>query len=223
MSARRSLSLNLISAAVALALLAPLGASAAGAPAIAQFDAAFANVHDYTMTVKSHEFNGSQTQDRVYHYWFMKPHFEKIAIVSGPGSGGGAVWNGGSQVSGHQGGMLSFIHPTIGLHDSRATSLLGYTMIDGLMQSVVDKYREVPGQLSQQGGPVVDGAGTEIVTLKPSNPAADHNINRWVLYLSKTTHFPIRQIGYDGSTIVIDQWYSNIKTNVGLTQSDFPF
>ncbi len=223
MSARRSLSLNLIAAAVALALLAPVGASAAGAPAIAQFDAAFANVHDYTMTVKSHEFNGSQTQDRVYHYWFMKPHFEKIAIVSGPGSGGGAVWNGGSQVSGHQGGMLSFIHLTIGLHDSRATSLLGYTMIDGLMQSVVDKYREVPGQLSQQGGPVVDGVGTDVVTLKPANPAADHNINRWVLYLSKTTHFPIRQIGYDGSTIVIDQWYSNIKTNVGLTQSDFPF
>jgi hypothetical protein len=37
------------------------------------------------------------------------------------------------------------------------------------------------------------------------------------------THWPLRQILYSGSQIVLDESVENLKTNTGLTQSDFPF
>ncbi len=137
---------RLLFAVYVLALaLAPLTVAAAGAPAIGAFDDAFAKVNDYTVTVRAHETTGDRTQDRTYHYWFKRPNLAKTLIVSGDGSGSGGVWNGGDHVSGHQGGMLSFIHLKVGLHDSRAVSLRGYTIPDGLLQNEVDKYKNIKG------------------------------------------------------------------------------
>lgn len=46
-------------------------------PAIAAFDRTFAGISDYTCILHSHEVNGTKTQDRVYEYSFMKPHYLK--------------------------------------------------------------------------------------------------------------------------------------------------
>jgi len=54
-------------------------------------------------------------------------------------------------------------------------------------------------------------------------PASDHDVTEQIVYLSKQTHWPIRQIMYSGSQIVLDESVDDLKTNVGLTQSDFPF
>ena len=70
-----------------------------------------------------HETKGTQTEDRVYEYSFMKPHDVKTLILDGEGKGSGGVWVGGDQVSGHLGGILSGIHLKIDLHDPRAVSL----------------------------------------------------------------------------------------------------
>lgn len=193
------------------------------APAIDAFHQAFASVNDYTYTLHSHEVLGSRTQDRVYDYSFMKPHFAKTLIESGDGQGSGGVWAGGNQVSGHQGGFLAGIHLKVDLHDPRATSLLGYTIPDGLIQSVVETYVTTPGKLVQTDGGILQGKPTDRLELDVSDPASNHGISKMVLYLSKTTHFPVRQILYSGSTIVQDQTFTNIRTNVGLTQNDFPF
>jgi len=109
-------------------------ASAATVPAITAFEQTFAKVNDYTVLVHAHEILGNQSQDRVYRYMYKRPHLVKTQILSGPGAGGGAVWTGGDTVSGHQGGILSFIHLKVGLHDGRATSLRGYTIPDGSQQ-----------------------------------------------------------------------------------------
>ena len=208
--------------ALAVSLL-PNVASAATVPAITAFDEAFAKVSDYTVTVHAREVKGDRTQDRVYHYWFKRPNLAKTLIVSGDGSGGGGVWNGGDQVSGHQGGMLSFIHLKVGLHDPRATSLRGFTIPDGLIQNEVDKYKDVKGDLTQRGGPTIDGIATDEVDLKIADPAANNGITRATMYLSKETHFPVRQVRYEGDKIVADTSFSELKTNVGLSDADFPF
>ena len=44
-----------------------------------------------------------------------------------------------------------------------------------------------------------------------------------ILYVSQATHWPIRQILYAGSQIVLVESITDIKTTVGLTQNDFPF
>lgn len=193
------------------------------APAIDAFRAAFASVSDYTYKLHSHEVLGSRVQDRIYDYSFMKPHFAKTYIEAGDGAGSGGVWTGGDQVSGHQGGFLAGIHLKVGLHDGRATSLRGYTIPDGLMQNIVDTYATVAGKLTQSDGGILMGRPTDRLELDVTDPSTDHGITKQVLYLDKTTHWPLRQLLYVGSQIVVDQSFSDIKTNVGLTQSDFPF
>ncbi|MDP9111363.1 MAG: hypothetical protein M3M96_07005 [Candidatus Eremiobacteraeota bacterium] len=209
-------------ASLSVAAVAP-AALASPAPAIAAFDAAFAGVHDYSVTVTAHELLGSNVQDRVYHYWFMRPDLAKIEIVSGPGAGGGGVWAGGDRVSGHQGGFLSHFHLKVGLHDGRATSLRGYTIPDGLIQNEVDKFRQIKGTLSQSAGALVAGAPTDMIELQLANPSAYDGVTRMDMYLSKATHMPLRQVRYSGNQVVAQETFTELKVNTGLTQRDFPY
>jgi outer membrane lipoprotein-sorting protein len=216
---RRSLSLCI--ALVGVSCLAARAANAA--PAIAEFDKAFAGINDYTCVLHVHEAKGTMTQDRVYQYEFMKPHYVKTLILDGDGKGSGGVWIGGDQVSGHQGGFLSGIHMKISLHDPRAVSLRGVTIPEGLLPRIVDDYATIPGKLTQLDGGKIQGVPTDRIELKVADPASNNGISDQILYVSKETHWPVRQIMYAGSQIVLDENVTDLKTNVGLTQSDFPF
>jgi outer membrane lipoprotein-sorting protein len=192
------------------------------APAITAFDQAFAAVNDYTAVLKVHEAKGDQTQDRVYQYYFMKPHYAKTLILDGDGKGSGGVWVGTDQVSGHQGGILSGIHLKVNINDHRAVSLRGVTIPEGLLQHIVENYATIAGTLTQQEGGKLGGVLTDRLDLKVA-PGGNGDVTEMILYLSKETHWPIRQILYAGSQVVLDETVSDLKTNVGLTQADFPF
>ena len=198
-------------------------AAADTAPAIVAFDRTFASVGDYTCVLHVRETSGTLTRDRVYQYSFMNPHYVKTLIVSGDGKGSGAVWVGGDQISGHLGGILSGINVKIGLTDPRAVSLRGVTIPEGLLPGVIDDYATIPGRLSQSNGGKIAGVDTDRIDLKVADPASDHGVTEQILYLSTQTHWPIRQIMYSGSQIVLDESVSDLKTNVGLTQRDFPY
>lgn len=219
MKIRRSLSLCL--ALVGVSCFAARGANVA--PAVAAFDKAFAGINDYTCVLHVHEAKGTMTQDRVYQYEFMKPHYVKTLILDGDGKGSGGVWIGGDQVSGHQGGLFSGIHMKISLHDPRAVSLRGVTIPEGLLPRIVDDYATIPGKLTQLDGGKIQGVQTDRIELKVTDPASNNGISDQILYLSKETHWPVRQILYSGSQIVLDENVTDLKTNVGLTQADFPF
>ncbi len=222
MSVKRMLGAMLVTG-LALANLTGPARAANTAPAITQFDKAFAAINDYSYKLHSHEVKGSAIQERVYDYWFLKPHYAKTYIESGDGKGGGGVWTGGTQVSGHQGGILSAFHLKVDLHDPRAVSLRGYTLPDGLMQNIVQTYVTTPGTLTQANGGKIGGVATDRLDLKVADPSAYGGISEMILYLSKTTHWPIRQILYQGKQDVLDQQFSDIKTDTGLKPSDFPF
>lgn len=212
-------------AASLCAMLAPITASAAQtAPAIAAFNRAFANTTSFTYQMHSQETKGSSVQNRVYAYSFMKPHFAKTLILSGDGSGSGAVWTGGDQVSGHQGGFLSGIHLKVGLHDGRAVSLRGYTIPEGLPQSIVATYENVRGDLKESNNSgAIEGQQTDLLTLKVADPASNGGISLQKIYLSQKTHFPLRQLLYAGDKVVLDQSFTNWNLDAHLSQNDFPF
>ena len=153
----------------------------------------------------------------------MKPHFAKTLIESGDGRGSGGVWAGGDQVSGHQGGFLSGIHLKVDLHDHRAVSLRGYTIPQGLPQNIVATYRDVKGDLKQANGGKIDGADTTMLDLKVADPTSNGGVSEQKLWLSNTTHFPLREIFYAGSQIVLDQSFTDYNLSTNLTQNDFPF
>lgn len=223
MNLRRS---PVFGAAVSLGALLCSGAAASAAnaaPAIAAFDRAFASINDYTCVLHVHEAKGSESQDRVYQYSFMKPHYAKTLILDGDGKGSGGVWVGTDQVSGHQGGFLSGIHMKVDVHDRRAVSLRGATIPEGLMQHIVALYATTPGKLTQTDGGKVAGVATDRLDLKVADASSNGDVSEQILYLSKDTHWPVRQIMYSGSQIVLDESVSDLKTNTGLTQSDFPF
>lgn len=192
-------------------------------PAIVAFDHTFADVNDYTCVLHSYEVNGARTQDRVYQYSFMKPHYLKTLILSGDGKGSGAVWAGGDQVSGHVGGIFSGIHVKIAIDDPRALSLHGVTIPDGLLPGIIDRYGTIPGTLTQSEGGKIGNVETDRLDLRVADPSANHDITEQIVYLSKSTHWPVRQIMYSGSRVVLDESVSDLKVNVGLTKSDFPF
>jgi outer membrane lipoprotein-sorting protein len=214
-------SLSLLGALVGASCVA---ASAANqATVITAFDRTYAGVTDYTCVLHVHEAKGAQTQDRVYQYSFMNPHYVKTLILDGEGKGSGGVWIGGDEVSGHLGGILSGIHLKINLHDPRAVSLRGVTIPDGLLPRIIDDYGTIPGKLRQTDGGKIGGIETDRLELNVADPASNHDITDQILWVSKETHWPIRQIMYSGPQIVLDESVDNLKTNVGLTKTDFPF
>jgi hypothetical protein len=153
----------------------------------------------------------------------MKPHYARTLILEGDSKGSGGVWTGGDQISGHQGGILSGIHRKVDVHDPRAVSLRGVTIPEGLLQHIVELYESTPGKLTQTEGGKIGGVLTDRLELVVANPAGNGDVTKQILYLSKETHWPIRQILYSGSQIVLDETVADLKTNTGLTQADFPF
>ena len=119
--------------------------------------------------------------------------------------------------------MLSHFHLKVDLHDHRAVSLRGYTIPDGLLNNEFDKYKEIKGELTQRSGPEIDGQATDEVELKPADPAAVAGVTRMVIYLSKSTHLPVKQQRYEGDKVVAEETFYDVKTNVGLSDSEFPF
>ena len=220
---KRPLSLVFAATIAGILVASPAARADNTAPAITAFDQMFASVNDYSCTIHAHEVQGTATQTRVYQYWFMKPHFAKTLIVSGDGQGSGGVWAGGDEVSGHQGGLLSGIHLKVSIHDPRAVSLRGVTIPDGLLQNIVNGFAKIPGTLTQGPGGNINGAPTDRLDLKVADPSTDNGVTEAVLYLSQQTHWPVRQLLYTGSQIVLDESIADLKTNTGLTQDDFPF
>lgn len=217
----RSLSIALL-ASLLCAIAMPAVSSAATTPALTAFEEAWAHVNDYTVTVRAHEIQGGDSQNRTYQFWWKRPHQAKTLIVDGDGRGSGGVWNGGDQVSGHQGGILSRFHLKVDLHDRRAVSLRGYTIPQGLIMNQVAQYREIRGKLSEKAG----ANGTQEVTLDVASPAAsgtEAGVTRMSIFFSKATHMPVRQIRWAGDKVVTDESWSDLKLNTGLGDGDFPF
>jgi hypothetical protein len=97
------------------------------------------------------------------------------------------------------------------------------TIPEGLLPRIVDDYATIPGKLTQVEGGKIQGVDTDRIELKVTDPASNNGISDQILYVSKETHWPVRQIMYAGPQIVLDENVTDLKTNVGLTQADFPF
>jgi len=196
-------------------------AGRASASALSDFADAWSKVDNYSCSIVAHETLGTQTQDRRYDFWFKKPTFAKIEITSGPGKGSGSAWHGGDSVLGHQGGLLHGIKMNVSINDSRAVSLRGDNITAGIFGNMLATYQSNIGAVSEAPGETIDGAATDMVTLKIANPAANKNVSRDVLYLSKTTRLPVRRMRYEGDKLVKQEDFVNLKVNPGLKDSDF--
>lgn len=185
------------------------------------FAGAVDRLHDYTVTIEVHETNGRKTQDRMVRYWYEKPTLARAEIVSGPGSGGVAVWHGGDTVRGHQGGFLRFITLNVNIHDARTTSLRGDTIDSASFESQLEHVRTTKGKLEEAEGPTIEGSATDAITFEAADPAANRNVSREVLYISRVTHLPLKRELFEGNALVKTQLFSALRVNPGLEAKDF--
>jgi hypothetical protein len=209
--------------AAAVVVASVLANPVVAADALTQSLDAYSKVTDYTATIIDHEVKGTDVQDRTYRYAFLKPSFVKLDIIAGPGRGGGAVWTGGDQVSGHQGGFLSGIHLKISVHDGRATSLRGDTIDTGTISAMLDMFKNPKGTVTETDDKTIDGMVTDELSLKVADPSAMEGVTRVDLYLSHSSHLPVRRDRYIGDQLVKSEQVTDQKINVGLKPSDFPF
>lgn len=207
----RNAKLALTAATLSIALL---GAAPTG-PAAAFLDA-WSKVSSYTDTIKIHVVKGSDVQDRTYHYSYLKPHFAKIDITGGAGRGGGASWKGGDTVSGHQGGILSGVHLNISIHDARAVDLRGGTIDEASFDNIADNIKSAAS--ATNGEEAWNGTTYDTVTIPFTDP---FGATKRVIFLSKTTHLPVRRVTFAGTAIVIDEAYTDVNTAANLKESDF--
>jgi outer membrane lipoprotein-sorting protein len=215
----------LASFALAVTIVAPLVAVAdvppAGSlPAWDAFKKANESIKDYTETVTTHEVSGNKTEERVYHFFYQKPNYARSEIVSGPGSGGAAVWQGGDKVKGHQGGFISGIKLVISIHDGRATDLRGKTIDAAFFPSMISNY-ETLGKISESPGQPAAGGPTDDVTMVPTDPSKVRDLTKEVIVISRATHLPIEHLGYQGTQVVEDEHFTDQKINPGLPPSTF--
>jgi hypothetical protein len=206
---------RIASALGALALAPAVLGAAPGGPAVAFLDT-WGKVSSYTCTIKVHETKGRDVQDRTYDYAYLKPHFAKIDITGGPGRGGGASWKGGDTVSGHQGGFLSGIHLTVSIHDGRAVDLRGGTVDEASFQNMADEVKAAAS--AQTAEEQFGGATVDVVTF----PYSDANgATKRAVFLSQSTHLPVRRVTWAGTSVVEDEQFANVNTNANLKESDF--
>jgi outer membrane lipoprotein-sorting protein len=211
-------------AGVFLIAASRLPVDAASEPsAIAAASSAFAKVDDYHMKIVVHETAGERSQDRTYDVLFKKPLMEKIEIVAGQDKGSGIVWLGGDKVRGHHGGLLSGIHLTFDLHNSQVLTLRGDGVDTATIPAMLDEFTKVKGTVTAAPGPDIDGSPTDSITLDVADPAALGGVSRVVLYLSSATHLPLRREQFAGTQLVKSETITEMKTNVGLTDGDFPW
>ena len=202
---------------IGVALLGGVAASAATpSGAAAAFLEAWAKVPSYTTNIKVHETKGTEVRDRTFHYAYLKPHFAKIDITGGPGRGGGAVWKGGDTVTGHRGGMVSFVKLTKSIHDPEAVGLRGGTIAEASFENMAEAVKAAATVTN--GEETVNGTAYDTVTMPFTD--ADGATKR-ILFLSRTTHLPARRVTYAANAVVTTEDFTEINTAANLKESDF--
>lgn len=193
---------------VAVYAAAPSRASAA----LDAFAGAWAAITEYTATVTVFERKGTRVQNVVFDYSFRKPSNVTVRVTKGTNAGVTLVWDGGTTVVAHRGsGFTGMFKKTLSLHDPQVTTIRG-SSIDALsFGKILEHARQTPGKLSLSAGVAMNGVPTDAVTLIPANPAADAALTREVIAISRTTHFPMRVLGYQGQALVRKIDYSNVK------------
>lgn len=212
--------LPLVSAA-AVVLYAALVAGAEPAPAYDRLAGMWSRLHDYTVTIDSHEVLGSRISDHELHYAYRKPDRAKLEVVTGVSSGSTIVWSGGDSVVAYRRG-LRFFKKHGGVKDAALTSLRGNGVLTPNLGDIVACFGEHRGALLERAGPLVGEEATDEIELPyenvvcPDDSEADRTVTRDVIDVSKRTGLVVQRTRYVGATVV-EQWnLRNYTVDAGL-------
>ena len=194
---------------------APSSAQAAGvrtlSPAWTQFTRTWADMSGYSATVTMFEQKGTKTENLVLDYSYHKPSSATMRIVAGKNAGVTLVWNGGSTMQAHRGsGIMAAFKKTMSIDDPLATTVRGSTIDKLSFDAILAHAQETPGSVAQLPGAAIDGLATDEVRLVPTDAVAD-GLTLEIVDVAKSTHLPVRILGYNGPVLVRSLVFSNVK------------
>ena len=180
-------------------------------PAWVAFALAWVGISGYSTRVTVSEQLGTQAQQEVFDYTFVKPSSATMHVITGPNAGVTVVWNGGTTVVAHRGSGLSAVFKkTFPLHDPHVTTIRGSSLDQLSFGAILTHGADTAGVVSGGNGPVIDGVPADEVSLVPTNSVIDTGFTLEVVDLSKVTHLPVRLSGYEGSALVRTIDFSNV-------------
>ncbi len=180
-------------------------------PAWTEFAQTWSDLNGYSATVTVFEQKGEKTENMVLDYSYHKPSNATIRIVQGKNAGVTLVWNGGSTMQAHRGsGLMASFKKTMAIDDPLATTVRGSTIDQLSFDAILAHAQQTPGSVAQLPGAPIDGLATDEVRLIPANAASD-GLTLEVVDVSKTTHLPVRILGYDGPVLVRSIVFSDVK------------
>jgi hypothetical protein len=157
------------------------------------------------------EQKGSQDENLVLDYTYHKPSNAVMRVVKGKNAGVTLVWNGGTTMQAHRGsGFMANFKKTLAINDPLATTIRGSSIDELSFDAILAHAQQTPGTVAQLPGAAIDGLPTDEVRLV-TTPSADDGLTMEVVDVSKTTHLPIRILGYEGSTLVRSIEFSDVK------------
>jgi outer membrane lipoprotein-sorting protein len=199
-------------ASVCMPSVAHASQSAAAAREITAFASAWAGITAYSATVAMVDQKGTQSQSVVFNYMFRKPSNITVHVVAGRNVGVTLTWDGGPTVIAWRGsGFVALFKRTLSLHDPLVTTLRGSTIDDVSFGAILAQGQHDAGSLSEAAGETIGGVHTDAVTLIRTGSSADAGLTREVVELSAVTHLPMRVMSYEGSALVQDVEFSNVK------------
>ena len=193
------------------AIAAPPADQTAGAtPAWTAFTRTWAGIAGYSATVTVFEQKGVRTQHLLLAYTYHKPANATVHVVAGANAGVTLVWSGGSTLQAHRGsGLIAQFKKTFSLDDPLTTTIRGSSIDQLSFDAILAHAQQTPGMVSQSAGAPVDGVATDEVKLVPTT-ATTSGLTLEVVDISKTTHLPMRILGYEGPILVRDLEFSQV-------------
>jgi hypothetical protein len=172
-------------------------------PALSAFELALAPVTAYSATITVMEQKESSEKTTVGKYTFRKPSTVTLDVVGGPNDGAKLLWTGGDTVNVHKGsGFAGLFGKTVSLHDPLVTTSRGSSIDEISFERILEHGRAISGSITEAPGPTIGGQATVAVTLTPADASTDSGYTREVIQIAAATHFPLRVLGYEGTTLV---------------------
>jgi hypothetical protein len=190
---------------------APTSPAGSAARELDAFARALAGVTKYSATVSIFDQKDAQTQNVGFDYTFDKPSNVTVHVLSGPNTGITLNWDGGPTIVARKGsGLIAMFSKTLSLHDPLITTLQGASIDQLSFGAILSHAQQEAGRLSLAPAGLVNGVAANALTLVPASPA-ESGLTREVVEMSAATHLPIRVMGYNGSVLVSNIGFSNVK------------
>ena len=215
------------SACLALLLVvlpATLGADApprTAQEAVDRFEEAYRAIDDYQVRLYQWCRSGRRYERRIIDFYFKRPRLIRMDILKGNrpfDDGSVGLYDGGEQVQGRKGGILSAIVLTVSKHDATATTVRGVTFdqsdLQGILERLRNGFRIGEVQLRIEGG-------WYWLHLIPRDPAAYGNVTRETVAFEPATFLPVYSETFEGDLQVEFARWTDYVLNVGLPDELF--